>query len=47
MRFGDIAKLNELNRGMSQLEVQQILGKPKQKEVKAMVAGVETGLPRV
>jgi hypothetical protein len=35
MGLGDIKKLNELDRGMSQLEVQQILGKPKQKELKA------------
>jgi hypothetical protein len=35
MGICDIAKLNELNRGMSQSEVRQILGKPKQKELKA------------
>ena len=35
MGLGDIKKLNEFHRGMSQVEVQQILGKPKQKELKA------------
>ena len=34
MKFGDIVKLNELDRGMSQSVVKQILGTPKQKELK-------------
>ena len=35
MRLGDIAKLNELDRGMSQSQVKEILGKPKHKELKS------------
>lgn len=35
MAFGDIKKLNQLDRGMSQAQVRQILGEPKQKELKS------------
>ncbi len=35
MAFGDIKKLNQLDRGMSLAQVRQILGEPKQKELKA------------
>ena len=35
MAFGDIKKLNQLDRGMNQAKVRQILGEPKQKELKA------------
>jgi hypothetical protein len=35
MALGDIKKLNDLDRGMSQAQVRQILGEPKQKELKA------------
>jgi hypothetical protein len=35
MGFGSIAKLNQLDRGMSQTQVCQILGDPKFKELKA------------
>ncbi len=34
MGFGDIKKLNQLDRGMNQEQVHQILGEPKQKELK-------------
>ncbi len=35
MGFGDIKKLNQLDRGMNQAQVFKILGEPKQKELKA------------
>ena len=35
MALGDIKKLNQLDRGMNQAQVRQILGEPKQKELKA------------
>lgn len=34
MKFGDIKKLNLLDRGMNQEQVLQILGEPRQKELK-------------
>ena len=35
MGFGDIKKLNQLDRGMSPAQVRALLGDPKQKELKA------------
>lgn len=35
MALGDIKKLNQLDRGMSQVQVRNILGEPQQKELKA------------
>ena len=35
MALGDINKLNRLDAGMSQPQVERILGQPKQKELKA------------